>query len=107
MMIEEEKSGTEEKISEKSPEPVDEKLSEENKAKIEKWGVKNPKGRVASVLSLILWSVLLIMLILKGNWDIGPILLAILFVLLLALSLVRFIQEWKENGDWLDDEFQN
>ena len=105
-MIEEEK--TEEKIPEDEdlPDdaPVDEKpLSEENKAKIEKWGVKNPKGRIASVISLILWSVLLMMLIVKGNWNIGPILLAVLFVLLLMLSLVRFLQEWKENGDWLDD----
>ncbi len=91
--------------SEPVPENIDEKpLSEENKAKIEKWGVKNPKGRVVSVLSLILWSALLIMLIIKGNWNIGPILLAVLFVLLLLLSMVRFIQEWKENGDWLDDD---
>ena len=94
----------EEDISENSPDPVPEKpISEENKAKIEKWGVKNPKGRIASVLSLILWSVLLLMLVVKGNWDIGPILMAVLFTLLLLLSLVRFIQEWKENGDWLDD----
>jgi len=84
------------------PEDISEKpLSEDNKVK--KWDVKNPKGRVASVLSLILWSVLLIMLIVKDDWNIGPILMAVLFVLLLALSGVRFMQEWKENGDWLDD----
>ena len=95
---------TEESIPESEPVPENEThLSEENQEKIEKWGVKNPKGRIASVLSLILWSILLILLIIKGNWNIGPILLAVLFVLLLALSLVRFIQEWKENGDWLDD----
>ena len=79
-------------------------LSEKNKAKIEKWGVKNPKGRIASVFSLILWSMLLIMLVVKGNWSIDPILMAVLFILLLLLSSVRFIQEWKENGDWLDDD---
>lgn len=101
MMTEEELT---EDTQELESEPVPEKpLSEENKAKIEKWGVKNPKGRVASVLSLILWTVLLIMLIVKGDWNIGPILLAVLFVLLLALTGVRLIQEWKENGDWLDD----
>lgn len=102
----------EEKLEAEAPEnkdsPVDtpedkNSLSEENKAKIEKWGVKNPKGRAASVFSLALWSVLLLMLIVKGNWNIGPLLLAVLFVLLLLLSIVRFIQEWKENGDWLDD----
>jgi hypothetical protein len=81
-------------------------LSEENLANIEKWGVKNPKGRAASVFSLVLWSLFLVMLILKGDWSIGPILLAVLFVLLLLLTGVRLIQEWKENGDWLDD-FQN
>ena len=108
-MTEEEKSETPEENKDLPVDaPADEKpLSEENKAKIEKWGVKNPKGRAASVISLILWTVLLMMLIVKGNWNIGPILLAVLFVLLLLLSLVRFIQEWKENGDWLDDEFQN
>ena len=106
-MTEEEKLEAEEKApeDEDSPDdaPDDENLSEENKAKIEKWGVKNPKGRIASVLSLILWSVLLMMLIVKGNWNIGPLLLAVLFVLLLMLSIIRFLQEWKENGDWLDD----
>ena len=98
-----------EEISENKDSPIDtpedeKPLSEENKEKI---GVKNPKGRVASVLSLILWSVLLIMLVVKDDWSIGPILMAILFVLLLALSGVRFMQEWKENGDWLDDDLQN
>ena len=77
-------------------------LSDEANSK--KWDVKNPKGRIASVLSLILWSLLLVMLIIKGNWNIGPLLLAVLFVLLLVLSGVRFSQEWKENGDWLDDD---
>ena len=110
-MTEEEKSEietSEEEISEDedSPDdaPADEKpISEENEAKIEKWGVKNPKGRAASVFSLVLWSVLLLLLIFKGNWNIGPLLLAVLFVLLLALTGVRLVQEWKENGDWLDD----
>ncbi len=102
-MTEQEKTETPEE--ENSPEPVNENpLSEENKAKIEKWGVKNPKGRIASVFSLVLWSLFLVMLIVKGDWSIGPILMAVLFVLLLALTGVRLIQEWKENGDWLDDD---
>jgi Flp pilus assembly protein TadB len=107
MMTEEEKIEAEEIIPEVEDSPIDapedENLSEENKAKIEKYGVKNPKGRVASVLSLILWSILLIMLIVKGDWSIGPILMAVLFILLLMLTGVRLIQEWKENGDWLDN----
>ena len=93
-----------------NPEPVPEKevderpLSEENKAKIEKYGVKNPKGRAASIISFVLWSMLLALLIFKGDWSIGPILLAVLFVLLLLLTCVRFYQEWIEDGDWLDDD---
>jgi len=63
--------------------------------------VYNPKGRVASVLSIILWSLLTAMLVVKGVWDWYSILLMILFVLLLVLSLVRIFQEWKEGGLWL------
>ncbi|MBA3046049.1 MAG: hypothetical protein KKH41_07375 [Candidatus Thermoplasmatota archaeon] len=64
--------------------------------------VLNPKGRAVSVTSTIAWSVCLVMLILKGDWSIGPILLAVLFTLLLALSGVRLYQEWVDDGEWLD-----
>ena len=66
------------------------------------WLVKNKKGRIASILSLILWSLLLVMLILKGDWSLGPSLLALAFVLLLALTGVRLYQEWVEDGEWLE-----
>ncbi|MFO7618861.1 MAG: hypothetical protein R6W91_04315 [Thermoplasmata archaeon] len=64
--------------------------------------VLNPKGRIVSVLSAIAWSVCLAMLIIRGDWSLGPILLTILFVLLLILSGVRLYQEWMEDGEWLD-----
>ncbi len=66
------------------------------------WLVKNKKGRIASVMSLILWSVLLLLIIIKGNWNIGPMLLAVAFILLLALTGVRLYQEWVEDGEWLE-----
>jgi len=66
------------------------------------WLVKNQKGRIASVISLVLWCVLLAMLVQKGDWTIGPILLAIAFILLLALTSVRLYQEWVEDGEWLE-----
>jgi Flp pilus assembly protein TadB len=62
----------------------------------------NPKGRVVSVLSAIAWSVCLAMLIVRGDWSLGPSLLVVLFILLLALSGVRIYQEWKEDGEWLE-----
>ena len=91
----------------KEEKPVNSKtgnpLSDESVANLEKYGVTNPKGRVASILSLILWSMLLLILAMNGDWTIGPLLLAICFVLLLVLSTLRFYQEWVEGGDWLDD----
>ena len=66
------------------------------------WDVNNPKGRIASILSVILWLSLIILLFLKGDYSIGPLLAMILFILLLILSFVRIVQEWKEDGEWLD-----
>ena len=66
------------------------------------WLVKNKKGRIASILSLIVWSLFLVMLILNDDWTMGPILLAIAFTLLLALTGVRLYQEWVEDGEWLE-----
>ncbi|MCK5397185.1 MAG: hypothetical protein KAJ33_02925 [Thermoplasmata archaeon] len=66
------------------------------------WLVKNKKGRIASVFSLTIWSLFLVMLIMKGNWTIGPTLLAIVFILLLTLTGVRLYQEWVEDGEWLE-----
>jgi len=64
--------------------------------------VLNPKGRAVSIMAAIVWSVSLIMLLVKGDWSLGPILLMLLFVLLLGLTSVRIYQEWKEDGAWLD-----
>ena len=66
------------------------------------WLVKNPKGRIASILSLIIWSIFLVMLVFKGDWTLGPLLLAIGFILLIVLSVVRIYQEWVEDGEWLE-----
>ncbi|MDO9537317.1 MAG: hypothetical protein Q7J68_03255 [Thermoplasmata archaeon] len=64
--------------------------------------ILNPKGRAVSVLAGIFWAICLVMLLVRGNWSIGPVLLIVLFSLLLALTGVRLIQEWKEDGEWLD-----
>ncbi len=66
------------------------------------WDVNNPKGRIASISSTILWSMFIVFLIIKGDWTIFPILLFVLFTLLLVLSIIRIIQEWKEGGVWLE-----
>ncbi|KYK25666.1 MAG: hypothetical protein AYK23_03445 [Candidatus Proteinoplasmatales archaeon SG8-5] len=66
------------------------------------WDVKNPKGRIASVLSAVLWSILIVLVILHGDWTEFTIPILILFVLLLVLSLLRIFQEWKEEGEWLE-----
>lgn len=66
------------------------------------WDVPNPKGRIASILSTIIWILLIMLLAIRGDWSIFPALLMILFILLLILSLVRVYQEWKEGGEWLD-----
>ncbi len=66
------------------------------------WNVRNPKGRIASVLSAIIWTLLIVMLVIKGDWTIYPVLLMVLFILLLILSLFRAYQEWKEEGEWLE-----
>ena len=64
--------------------------------------VLNPKGRAASVISVAAWTICLAMLVIRGDWSLGPALLALLFILLLALSGVRIYQEWAEDGEWLD-----
>ena len=66
------------------------------------WLVKNKKGRIASIFSLVLWSVCLLMLFMKGDWTIGPSLLVLAFIMLLALTGVRLYQEWVEDGEWLE-----
>ena len=67
------------------------------------WNVDNPKGRIASILSVILWSSLMTLLVINGHWSWYTILLMLLFGLLLALSFIRIYQEWKEGGVWLGD----
>ncbi len=67
------------------------------------WNVDNPKGRVASILSVIMWSSLIFLLVINGHWSWYTILLMLLFGLLLALTFVRIYQEWKEGGLWLGD----
>ncbi len=62
----------------------------------------NPKGRIASVSAAALWTVSIVLLVLRGDWSAGPVLLLILFVLLLCLTGVRLYQEYKEDGAWLD-----
>ena len=66
------------------------------------WDVDNPKGRVASVLSVVIWAILTIVLLIRGVWDTYSILVLVVFLLLLALSFIRVYQEWKEEGAWLD-----
>ncbi len=64
--------------------------------------IVNPKGRIVSLASAIAWSVCLALLAIRGDWSLGTNLLAVLFILLLALSGVRNYQEWVEDGEWLD-----
>jgi hypothetical protein len=64
--------------------------------------VLNPKGRAVSVICAVVWVISIIMLLLKGDWSLGPMLLLLLFALLMALTSVRLYQEWKEDGEWLD-----
>ncbi len=66
------------------------------------WDVPNKKGRVASILSLILWSLLISFIIIKGDFSAYPVLMLIVFILLDILTVVRIYQEWKENGEWLE-----
>lgn len=66
------------------------------------WDVNNPKGRISSILSVITWVLLMALLIIKGEWTNYTILMMVLFALLLALSFVRIVQEWKEDGVWLE-----
>lgn len=46
--------------------------------------------------------VFIIMIIIRGDFSLYPLLLLALFALLLILSALRFYQEWKEGGDWLE-----
>lgn len=66
------------------------------------WDVPNPKGRIVSILSAIFWTFLIVLIIIKGDWTIYPMLLMVLFIMLLALSALRIVQEWKEEGEWLE-----
>jgi hypothetical protein len=66
------------------------------------WDVPNPKGRGACILSAIVWSLFLAMIVLRGEWGATEILFALLFALLLLLSVVRGYQEWREGGEWLE-----
>ena len=66
------------------------------------WDVKNPKGRIASILSAVFWAILIVLVILHGDWNEFTIPILVLFVLLLALSMLRIFQEWKEEGEWLE-----
>lgn len=66
------------------------------------WDVDNPKGRIASILSLATWSIFIALVLFKGDFSIGPLLALVLFALLAVLSVVRIVQEWKEGGAWLD-----
>ena len=66
------------------------------------WDVPNPKGRVASALAIAIFLVFIIMIIVRRDFSLYPVLLLALFALLLVLSALRFYQEWKEGGDWLE-----
>jgi hypothetical protein len=66
------------------------------------WDVPNPKGRVACFVCTVVWSLLLVMVMLRGQWGLTELLFALLFLLLLALSLLRVYQEWVERGEWLE-----
>ncbi len=64
--------------------------------------VPNAKGRGASVFSLIFWAILISLIIIKGDYSVYPILMLVLFLLLEVLTGVRLVQEFKEDGVWLD-----
>ena len=66
------------------------------------WDVPNAKGRVASIASLILWSIFISFIIIKGDFSAYPLLMLIVFILLDILTVVRIYQEYKENGEWLE-----
>lgn len=66
------------------------------------WNVPNPKGRVASVLSIMIWGTFIALIVIRSEWELLDILFLCLFALLLVLSLVRAYQEWKEQGEWLE-----
>ena len=64
--------------------------------------VPNMKGRVASIFSLVFWGILISLIIIKGDYSAYPVLMLVLFLLLEVLTIVRMIQEFGENGVWLD-----
>ena len=66
------------------------------------WDVPNPKGRIVSILSAIIWTLLILLILTRGDWTIYPMLLIVLFIMMLALSALRIVQEWKEEGEWLE-----
>ena len=73
------------------PEPLDTKKE-----------ITNVKGRGASVFSLIFWGILISFIIIKGDYSAYPVLMLVLFLLLEVLTGVRLIQEFREDGVWLD-----
>ena len=68
------------------------------------WDVPNAKGRVASIASLILWSMFISFIIIKGDFSAYPVLMLVIFGLLAVLTVVRIYQEYVENGEWLEPE---
>jgi Ca2+/Na+ antiporter len=66
------------------------------------WEVENPKGRIACMISAIVWTLLMALIVLNGDWSLYHVLLMVLFALLLVLSVLRIFQEWKEEGEWLE-----
>jgi hypothetical protein len=47
------------------------------------------------------------MIIVHGDFSLYPDLLLALFALLLSLSALRFYQEWKESGKWLEPKMES
>ena len=64
--------------------------------------IPNKKGRAASVASLIFFGILISFIIIKGDYSAYPVLMLVLFLLLEVLTIIRMIQEFKENGVWLE-----
>ncbi|MFH0816334.1 MAG: hypothetical protein V1934_05915 [Methanobacteriota archaeon] len=59
------------------------------------WRVRNPKGRIGSAIGVAVFGALAVC-----GWLWWPLYTALLFGLLEALSVLRFYQEWAENGAW-------
>ncbi len=66
--------------------------------------IPNKKGRAASVASLIFFGILISFIIIKGDYSLYPVLMLVLFILLETLGMLRIVQEYGENGKWLEPE---